>query len=96
MRKKAIYSLCAACCLLAALSMPASALEYTIDAPEAGPFGTPTSDDTVYLTRDEPMNTDRSKTAAVIPPSVLVAAKPQAASRKRAMTLRNIFRLPQT
>ena len=69
MRKRAIYSVCAACCLLAALSMPASALEYTIDAPEAGPFGTPTSDDTVYLTRDEPMNTDRSKTAAVIPPT---------------------------
>lgn len=67
--KKTLYSLCAACCLLAALAMPASALEYTIEAPEAGLFGTPTSDDTQYITREEPVNTDRSKTAAVIPPA---------------------------
>ena len=67
--KKTIYSLCAACCLLAALAAPASALEYTMDAPEAGLFGTPTSDDTQYITRDEPVNIDRSKTAAVIPPA---------------------------
>ena len=44
--KKTIYSLCAACCLLAALATPVSALDYTIDAPKAGLFGTPTSDDT--------------------------------------------------
>ena len=67
--KKTIYSLCAACCLLAALATPASALDYTMDAPEAGLFGTPTSDDTQYITRDEPVNIDRSKTAAVIPPA---------------------------
>ena len=67
--KKTIYSLCAACCLLAALATPVSALDYTIDAPKAGLFGTPTSDDTQYITRDEPVNIDRSKTAAVIPPS---------------------------
>lgn len=67
--KKVIYSLCAACCLLAALAAPASALDYTVDAPEAGLFGTPTSDDTQYITRDEPINRDRSKTAAVIPPA---------------------------
>lgn len=67
--KKTIYSLCAVCCLLAALATPASALDYTMDAPEAGLFGTPTSDDTQYITRDEPENIDRSKTAAVIPPA---------------------------
>lgn len=67
--KKTIYSLCAACCLLAALATPASALDYTVDAPEAGLFGTPTSDNTQYITREEPVNMDRSKTAAVIPPA---------------------------
>ena len=66
--KKYIFSL-AACCLLAAFSMPASALEYTIDAPDAGLFGRPTSDDTVYVTTAEPANTDRSKNAACIPPA---------------------------
>ena len=69
MRKKPICSLCAACCLMAALAVPASALEYTVSAPAAGLFGTPTSDDTQYITRDEPVNIDRSKAAAVIPPA---------------------------
>lgn len=67
--KKTIYSLCAACCLLAALATPASALNYTVDAPETGLFGTPTSDNTQYITREEPVNMDRSKTAAAIPPA---------------------------
>ena len=49
--------------------MPASALEYTIDAPDTGLFGRPTSDDTVYVTTDKPANTDHSKNAAYIPPS---------------------------
>ena len=100
--KKYIFSL-AACCLLAAFSMPASALECVnassisldspqaaslahsaafpfptksydfagtlIDAPDAGLFGRPTSDDTVYVTTAEPANTDRSKNAAYIPPA---------------------------
>ena len=47
---KRIWSLCAACCLLAAISIPASALEYTVDAPEDHLFGRPTSDDTIYVT----------------------------------------------
>ena len=67
--KKTLCSLCAVCCLLAALFTPASALDYTMDAPETGLFGTPTSDDTQYITRDEPVNIDRSKTAAVVPPA---------------------------
>ena len=67
--KKYLTTLLAACCMLAAFSMPASALEYTIDAPDAGLFGRPTSDDTVYVTTDKPANTDRSKNAAYIPPA---------------------------
>ena len=67
--KKRLSMLLAVCCLLTAFAMPASALEYTIDAPDAGLFGTPTSDETIYVTTDEPVNTDRSKNAAVIPPA---------------------------
>ena len=66
--KKYILSLAAVCCMLAAFSMPASALEYTIDAPDAGLFGRPTSDDIIYVTTDEPANTNRGKDAAYIPP----------------------------
>lgn len=67
--RKRLSMLLAVCCLLTAFSMPASALEYNISAPDAGLFGTPTSDETIYVTTDEPVNTDRSKTAAVIPPT---------------------------
>ena len=45
---------------------PASALEYTMDAPEDYLFGTPTSDDTIY--EWENPNVDRSKNTALIPP----------------------------
>ena len=67
--KKYILSLAAVCCMLAAFSMPASALEYTIDAPDAGLFGRPTSDDTIYVATDKPANTNRGKDAAYIPPA---------------------------
>lgn len=60
--KKYLTTLLAACCMLAAFSMPASALEYHFDGPDAGLFGRPTSDDTIYVTMDKPVNTDRSKT----------------------------------
>ena len=66
--KKYLTTLLAACCMLAAFSMPASALEYHFDGPDAGLFGRPTSDDTIYVTMDKPVNTDRSKNAAYIPP----------------------------
>ena len=56
----------AVCLMLAALSMPASALEYTFDSPSTGDFGTPTSDETIYEW-DDP-NVDRSKNSALIPP----------------------------
>lgn len=44
----------------------ASALEYTMDAPEDYLFGKPTSDDTIYEWEDP--NVDRSKNTALIPP----------------------------
>ena len=67
--KKYLTTLLAACCMLAAFSMPASALEYHFDGPDAGLFGRPTSDDTIYVTMDKPANTDRSKNVAYIPPA---------------------------
>ena len=67
--KKYILSLVAACCMLTAFSMSASALEYTIDAPDVGLFGRPTSDDTIYVTTGEPANANRGKDAAYIPPA---------------------------
>ena len=45
--KKNLTTLLAACCMLAAFSMPASALEYHFDGPDAGLFGRPTSDETM-------------------------------------------------
>ena len=55
--KKYLTTLLAACCMLAAFSMPASALEYHFDGPDAGLFGRPTSDDTIYVTMDKPATT---------------------------------------
>lgn len=66
--KKRLSMLLAVCCLMAAFSLPASALEYTFEAPSAGLFGTPTSDNTIYVTTSAPLNTDRSKNVAYIPP----------------------------
>ena len=45
----------------------ASALEYTMDAPDDYLFARPTSDDTVYEWEDP--NVDRSKNTALIPPT---------------------------
>ncbi|MDE6260680.1 MAG: hypothetical protein K2M42_07465 [Oscillospiraceae bacterium] len=65
--KKRLTGLVAACCLLMALALPAHAQDYnTFKAPDAGDFGTPTSDDTVYEWTDP--NVDRSKNSALIPP----------------------------
>ncbi len=65
--KKRFVTLLAACCLLAALSISASALEYTFDSPSTGDFGTPTSADDTIRERENP-NTDKSKNSALIPP----------------------------
>ena len=45
----------------------ASALEYTMDAPDDYLFARPTSDDTIYEWEDP--NVDRSKNTALIPPT---------------------------
>lgn len=60
--------LLAVCALMTAFSMPASALEYEFDAPSAGLFGSPTSDETIYVGVNDSVNIDRSKSAALIPP----------------------------
>ena len=67
--KKIITFALAACCVLAAFSIPAAALEYTFDGADGGSFAEPTSESTVYVDTGEGANIDRSKTAAVIPPA---------------------------
>ena len=66
--KKYLSALLAVCLMTAALSMPASALEYTFDNPPTGDFGTPTSTEEIIQTGAEPANKDRSKNSALIPP----------------------------
>lgn len=51
------------------ISTPAYADAYRFDGVSAGIFGIPTSDDTVYVTTEDAVNIDRSKNAALIPPS---------------------------
>lgn len=67
--RKRLSMLLAVCCMMTAFSVPASATEYRFDGPDAGLFGTPTSDETIYVTTAEPVNTDRSKNAVYIPPA---------------------------
>lgn len=61
--------LLAVCALMTAFSMPASALEYEFDAPSAGLFDRPTSDETIYVGVNDSVNIDRSKSTALIPPT---------------------------
>ena len=65
--KKRLITLLAACCLVAAFSVSASALEYTFDSPSTGDFGTSTSAGDIIRERENP-NTDKSKNSALIPP----------------------------
>lgn len=67
--KKSMTMLLVACCLLAAFSMSASALEYRFDGPDAGVFGTPTSEGIIIIGVGEAVNRNRSKDAAYIPPA---------------------------
>ena len=67
--KKTITFALAVCCVLAAFSVPASAMEYSFDGADAGQFMEPTSETTIYVGANEEINIDRSKTAAVIPPA---------------------------
>lgn len=67
--KRHLTMLFAVCLMLTAFSMPASALEYDFTGPDAGLFGEPTSDNTIYVAVRDDTNIDRSKTAAIIPPT---------------------------
>ena len=64
--KMKFRSLIAAAVLCILCVGQASALEYTVDAPEDYLFGTPTSEETVY--EQESNNVDRGKNTALIPP----------------------------
>lgn len=66
---KKLTTLCLAACLAAAMTTPASALDYTIDAPNASDYGKPTSVEVVHTVDGGPLkNEDVSKNAALIPP----------------------------
>ena len=66
--KKRISMILAVCCLMAAFSLPAAALEYTFDAPDEELFGKPTSVEVISVPMGA-VNIDRSKNAAYIPPA---------------------------
>ena len=67
---KRVISTCLMLCLSAALALPASALDYSIDAPGNPDYGDPTSIEVVHTADGGAMkNEDVSKNAALIPPS---------------------------
>lgn len=66
---KKVIATCLTFCLSVALALPASALDYTIDAPGDPNYGTPTSVEVVQTADGGAMkNEDVSKNAALIPP----------------------------
>lgn len=66
---KKLFATCLTLCLSAVLTLPAGALDYTIDAPGDPDYGTPTSVEVVHTADDGAMkNEDVSKNAALIPP----------------------------
>lgn len=67
--KRYLTMLLAVCLVLTAFCVPASAEEYTFDGGDSGLFAEPTSDNTIYVATRDDTNIDRSKTAAVIPPT---------------------------
>ena len=67
---KKVITTCLTLYLSMALALPASALEYSIDAPGDPDYGTPTSIEVVHTADGGTMkNEDVSKNAALIPPS---------------------------
>ena len=67
---KRVISTCLTLCLSAALALPASALDYSIDAPGNPDYGDPTSIEVVHTADGGAMkNEDVSKNAALIPPT---------------------------
>ncbi|MBR0311125.1 MAG: class D sortase [Oscillospiraceae bacterium] len=67
--KRRLTTLLAACLMLTAFSMPASAVDYNFTGPGPGLFAEPTSDNTIYVAVRDDTNIDRSKTAAIVPPT---------------------------
>ena len=61
--------LLAVCLVLTAFCVPAFAMDYDFSGPDSGLFAEPTSDNTIYVATRDDTNIDRSKTAAVIPPT---------------------------
>lgn len=73
---KRVISTCLTLCLSAALALPASALDYSIDAPGNPDYGDPTSIEVVHTADGGAMkNEDISKNAALIPPSFAAPAQ---------------------
>ena len=67
---KKLTTLCLAACLAAALATPASALDYTIDAPEGPDYGKSTSVEVVHTADGVSLKNEAiSKNAALIPPA---------------------------
>ena len=67
---KKLMTTCLTICLSAALALPASALDYSIDAPGDPDYGSPTSIEVIYTADGGAMkNEDVSKNAALIPPT---------------------------
>ena len=64
---KKLMTLALTTMLCAMCALPASALEYTVDAPQDYLFGRATSMEEIH-TETEPINSDRSKNVALIPP----------------------------
>ena len=66
---KKIFTFALAVCMMASLAVSASALEYSIDAPDDYDFGRDTSIEVIHTADGGAMkNTDVSKNAALIPP----------------------------
>lgn len=66
---KKLITIASALCLMASIAAPASALEFTIDAPNGPEYGKPTSVEVVVTAdRGEQANENLSKSAALIPP----------------------------
>ena len=65
-RKRHLRPLLLLLILAALCASPAYALEYSFDGAEDYPFGSPTTDDSVYT--PEATNVDRSKSVALVPP----------------------------
>ena len=66
---KKYFFVLASCLFIVSSSIQAFALEYQVDAPDAGLFAAPTSQETILVGVGESANIDRSKNAALIPPT---------------------------